>query len=197
MPDQLLLTGNVQEAAKKAIQWLINRKPIKELRDWGLAFSLWPPHLTTSCCGTEFGAFAAGRFDSERFGVLPFSSARQTNLLVIEGTLTRKMARAAKIVYDQMPEPKFVIAMGACSLEGGIFWNSYNTVLPSEIGIPVDIYAPGCPTRPEALARAIIQLQKRIMGEKTKNGEDKIKPKESYETKKEKSTKKEEKVVIS
>lgn len=72
------------------------------------------------------------------------------------------MGRAAKIVYDQMPEPKFVIAMGACALEGGIFWNSYNTVLPSDLGIPVDIYAPGCPTRPEALARAVLLLQKRI-----------------------------------
>jgi len=162
MSDELLLTGNINEVTKKAVEWLLNRKPIKNLRDWGISFSLWPPHLTTSCCGTEFGAFAAARFDSERFGMLPFSSARQTNLLVIEGTLTRKMARAAKIVYDQMPEPKFVIAMGSCSLEGGIFWNSYNTVLPSEIGIPVDIYAPGCPTRPEALARAIITLQKRI-----------------------------------
>ena len=162
MSDELLLTGNLNEVAKKAVEWLINRRPIKNLIDWGISFSLWPPHLTTSCCGTEFAAFSAPKFDAERFGVLPFSSARQTNLLVIEGTLTRKMARAAKIVYDQMPEPKFVIAMGACALEGGIFWNSYTTVLPSEIGIPVDIYLPGCPTRPEALARAVLMLQQRI-----------------------------------
>ncbi|AHC51854.1 NADH dehydrogenase subunit B [Sulfolobus acidocaldarius SUSAZ] len=162
MTEELLLTGNLEEVSKKVVNWLLNRKPIKSLKDWGTSFSLWPPHLTTSCCGTEFGAFAAARFDAERYGVLPFSSARQTNLLVIEGTLTRKMGRAAKIVYDQMPEPKFVIAMGACALEGGIFWNSYNTVLPSDLGIPVDIYAPGCPTRPEALARAVLLLQKRI-----------------------------------
>ena len=162
MSNELVLTGNLSEVAKKAAEWLINRRPIKSLIDWGISFSLWPPHLTTSCCGTEFAAFAAPKFDGERFGVLPFSSPRQTNLLVIEGTLTRKMARAAKIVYDQMPEPKFVIAMGSCALEGGIFWNSYNVVLPSEIGIPVDVYIPGCPPRPEALARAVIVLQKKI-----------------------------------
>jgi NADH-quinone oxidoreductase subunit B len=100
--------------------------------------------------------------------MLPFTSARHTNLLTIEGTLTRKMARAVRIVYDQMPEPKYVIAMGACSLEGGIFWNSYNVVLPSEIGVPVDIYMPGCPTRPEAMARAILMLQNKIKREGVK-----------------------------
>ncbi|ABP96152.1 MULTISPECIES: NADH-quinone oxidoreductase subunit B [Metallosphaera] len=162
MSDQLLLTGNLEESARKAAQWLLNRKPVKTLRDWGIAFSLWPPHFTTSCCGTEFGAFAAARFDAERFGMLPFASSRQSNILTIEGTLTRKMARAARIVYDQMPEPKYVIALGACILEGGIFWNSYNTVLPSDVGIPVDLYLPGCPTRPEAIARGLLMLQKKI-----------------------------------
>lgn len=167
MSEQLILTGNLKEAAQKAVQWLINRRPIRNLIDWGISFSLWPPHFTTSCCGTEFGAFAAARFDAERFGMLPFTSSRQTNILVIEGTLTRKMARAARIVYEQMPEPKFVIALGACTLEGGIFWNSYNTVLPSEVGIPVDIYIPGCPVRPEAIARGLLMLQKRIRRQET------------------------------
>lgn len=162
MSDQLILTGNLEEAARKAAQWLINRKPIRSLRDWAVAFSLWPPHFTTSCCGTEFGAFAAARFDAERYGMLPFASSRQSNILTIEGTLTRKMARAARIVYDQMPEPKYVIALGACILEGGIFWNSYNTVLPSDVGIPVDLYIPGCPIRPEAIARGLLMLQKKI-----------------------------------
>jgi NADH-quinone oxidoreductase, B subunit len=162
MSEQLILTGNLEEAARKAAQWLVNRKPIRSLRDWAVAFSLWPPHFTTSCCGTEFGAFAAARFDAERYGMLPFASSRQSNILTIEGTLTRKMARAARIVYDQMPEPKYVIALGACTLEGGIFWNSYNTVLPSDVGIPVDLYLPGCPTRPEAIARGLLMLQKKI-----------------------------------
>lgn len=165
MTQEILLQGDANTAARKAARWLLNKKPIRSLIDWGVSFSLWPPHMTTSCCGTEFGSFAASRFDSERFGMLPFSSARQSNLLVIEGTMTRKMARAVRIVWEQMPEPKYVIAMGACSLEGGIFWNSYNLVLPSEIGLPVDIYMPGCPTRPEALARGLLMLQKRIRGE--------------------------------
>jgi NADH-quinone oxidoreductase subunit B len=162
MAEEILLTGDLNESARKAAKWLVNRKPIRNLRDWGISFSLWPPHLTTSCCGTEYGSFAAARFDAERFGMLPFSSARQSNILVIEGTMTRKMARAAKVVYDQMPEPKFVMTLGACSLEGGIFWNSYNTVLPSDIGIPVDIYVPGCPIRPEAIAKGLVMLQKKI-----------------------------------
>jgi NADH-quinone oxidoreductase, B subunit len=166
--DQLMLVGNLEEAARKAAKWLLTKKPVKNLIDWGVMFSLWPPHLTTSCCGAEFGALAAARFDSERYGMLPFTSARHTNLLTIEGTLTRKMARAVRIVYDQMPEPKYVIAMGACSLEGGIFWNSYNVVLPSEIGVPVDVYMPGCPTRPEAMARAILMLQNKIKKEGVK-----------------------------
>lgn len=157
-----VLVGNLQASAKKAQSWLLSRWPIEDILDWGIAFSLWPPHFTTSCCGCEFAASAGPRYDTERYGFLPFVSARQTNLLYIEGTLTRKMARAARIVWEQMPEPKFAIAMGACAMDGGIFWNSYNTVLPEEIGIPIDVFIPGCPPRPEAVARAIITLQKKI-----------------------------------
>ena len=142
----LVLVGNLDEAAKKAAQWLVNRKPIRSLKDWAISFSLWPPHLTTSCCGAEFGAFAASRFDAERYGMLPFHGARQTNILVIEGTMTRKMARGVRVVYDQMPNPKYVIAIGACALEGGIFWNSYNLVLASEIGLSLIHISE--PTRP-------------------------------------------------
>jgi NADH-quinone oxidoreductase subunit B len=82
-------------------------------------------------------------------------------LIVVEGTLTRKMARVARVTWEQMADPKFVIAMGACAIDGGLFWNSYNVVRANEV-IPVDIYIPGCPPRPEALARAIIMLQQRI-----------------------------------
>lgn len=115
----------------------------------------------TACCGAEFAAAACPRFDIERLGVLPWVSSRQTNVLVVEGTLTRKMAKAAKIVYRQMPEPKFVIAMGSCALDGGIFWNSYNIVKPKDV-LPVDIFIPGCPPRPEAVIRAFMQLREKI-----------------------------------
>ncbi len=160
---RLILLGNLEESARKAVQWLVNKKPIKTVRDWGISFSLWPVHFTTACCGAEFAAASASKYDAERFGFLPFVAPRQTNLMVIEGTLTRKMGEAAKIVYQQMPEPKYVIAMGVCGLDGGIFWNSYNIVRPWQI-LPVEIFIPGCPPRPEALARAIIMLQKKIRG---------------------------------
>ena len=155
------LIGNLEESARKAVQWLVNKTPIRGIRDWGIAFSLWPVHFTTACCGAEFAATSAPRFDVERMGFLPFVAPRQTNLMLIEGTLTRKMAKAAVWVYEQMPDPKFVVAMGACAIDGGIFWNSYNIVRPKDI-LPVEVFIPGCPPRPEAVARAVIELQKRI-----------------------------------
>ncbi len=157
----LMMVGNLEEAARKATRWLVEKTPVRSLKDWATAFSLWPVHLTTSCCGAEFAAASNPRFDAERFGFLPFISPRQTNLLLIEGTLTKKMARAAEIVYQQMPSPKYVVAMGACAIDGGIFYNSYNIVRVHEL-FPVEEFIPGCPPRPEAVARAIIMLQKRI-----------------------------------
>ncbi len=153
--------GDLERTARKAARWLVERTPIRSVRDWGIAFSLWPVHFTTACCGAEFAAASAPRFDAERFGFLPFVAPRQCNLMLIEGTLTKKMADAAIWVYEQMPEPKFVVAMGACAIDGGIFWNSYNIVRPKDI-LPVEVFIPGCPPRPEAVARAVIRLQKRI-----------------------------------
>ncbi|MEM4865190.1 MAG: NADH-quinone oxidoreductase subunit NuoB, partial [Acidilobaceae archaeon] len=96
------------------------------------------------------------------YGSLPWVSPRQTNLIVIEGTVTRKMACALKITYDQMPPPKFVIALGACALDEGVFRGSYNMVKPWEV-VPVDLFVPGCPPTPEALARAIVELQRKVV----------------------------------
>lgn len=141
--------------------WLTDKTPLKSVRDWAISFSLWPAHFTTACCGAEFAASSAPRFDAERFGFLPFTSSRQCNLVYIEGALSKKMAKATRIVYEQMPEPKFVIVMGACPLDGGIFWNSYNIVLAHEV-LPVDVFVPGCPPRPEAVIRSIKMLQKKI-----------------------------------
>ncbi|MEM4472045.1 MAG: NADH-quinone oxidoreductase subunit NuoB [Archaeoglobaceae archaeon] len=129
--------------------------PIKK---WGTKWSLWPVHLVTACCGAELAhAFACG-YDGERIGALNYGIARQTNLIIVEGAITRKMARVLKITWEQMPDPKFVIVMGACGLNGGIFWNGYNLVKPSEV-VPVDFFIPGCPPTPEALLRGIRQLQ--------------------------------------
>ncbi len=157
----MMWIGNLEKAARKAAVWLVNKRPIRDIRDWGISFSLWPVHFTTACCGAEFAATSAPKYDAERFGFLPFVASRQCNLLLIEGTLTKKMAKAALWVYEQMPEPKFVIAMGACAIDGGIFWNSYNIVRPMDI-LPVSVFIPGCPPRPEAVAQAIIMLQKKI-----------------------------------
>jgi NADH-quinone oxidoreductase subunit B len=132
--------------------------PLAPLKKWGTHWSLWPVHLVTACCGAELAhAFACG-YDGERIGALNYGIARQTNLIIVEGAITRKMARVLRITWEQMPDPKFVIVMGACGLNGGIFWNGYNLVKPSEV-VPVDFFIPGCPPTPEALLRGIRQLQ--------------------------------------
>lgn len=136
-------------------------KPFSGMIDWANSYSLWPVHFTTSCCGSEFAATYDPRFDSERFGSLPFTHVRNTNTIIIEGTISKKMAKALKVVYDQMPSPKYVIAMGACAIDGGIFYNSYNVVKPRDF-LPVEVYIPGCPPRPEAVENAILTMQRRI-----------------------------------
>ncbi|HID17499.1 TPA: NADH-quinone oxidoreductase subunit B [Candidatus Bathyarchaeota archaeon] len=157
-----ILIGRIEEFLRTGALYLVdNIGLVKKVRDWGITYSLWPVHFTTACCGCEVGAVAGPRFDIERHGVLPFFSPRQCNLLLVEGTLTRRMGRAARIVYEQMPEPKFVIAMGACAIEGGIFWNSYNIVRPYEI-LPVDVFIPGCPPRPEAVIQSVLMLKNKI-----------------------------------
>jgi len=141
---------------------------LSKIKRWGTKWSLWPVHLVTACCGVELAhAYACG-YDAERIGSLNYGICRQTNLIIVEGAITRKMARILRITWEQMPDPKFVIVMGACGLNGGLFWNSYNIVRPSDV-IPVDFFIPGCPPTPEALIRAIIQLQEKIVTGKASN----------------------------
>lgn len=157
-----IYVAKIEELLRSRLIYLVdNISLVRKVRNWGITFSLWPVHFTTACCGCEIGATSGPRFDAERFGVLPFFSPRQCNLLIVEGTLTRKMGRAARIIYEQLPEPKFVIAMGACAIDGGIFWNSYNIVRPHEI-LPVDVFIPGCPPRPEAVIQSVFMLQDKI-----------------------------------
>ena len=150
--------GKIGDLLEKAID-----KPFGYVINWGRLWSLWPVHITTGCCSVEFGAVSSPRYDAERFGVLmPSGSLRQADLLIVEGTVTRKMAPRLRLVYDQMPEPKYVIAMGACAITGGLYFDSYN-VLPGVDGlVPVDIYVPGCPPRPETLIQGILLLQEKI-----------------------------------
>jgi NADH-quinone oxidoreductase subunit B len=131
--------------------------------DWARRSSLWPAICFPACCAFEFIAANGPRFDLARFGMeILRASPRQADLMITAGTLTWKMAPNVKRIYDQMPEPKWVIAMGACGISGGIFRSSYAVVPGYNKIVPVDIYVPGCPPRPEALIYGIQQLQKKI-----------------------------------
>jgi NADH-quinone oxidoreductase subunit B len=140
--------------------------PISNLLNWSRKYSLWCMQFGLACCGIEMGAAFASKFDVIRFGVIPFpASPRQADLLVVAGTLTDKMAAPIKRVYDQMPEPKYVISMGSCANCGGPYWDSYSVTKGCDQIMPVDVYVPGCPPRPEALLQGIIRLQAKIQGE--------------------------------
>ena len=131
--------------------------------NWARRSSLWPATLFPACCAFEVIATAASRFDISRFGMEIFrASPRQADLMITAGTLTWKMAPQAKRIYDQMAEPKWVIAMGACAISGGIFGSSYSVVPGYNRIIPVDVYIPGCPPRPETLLYGIEMLRKKI-----------------------------------
>jgi NAD(P)H-quinone oxidoreductase subunit K len=139
---------------------------LNDVYDWSRLSSLWPLMYGTACCFIEFAAMIGSRFDFDRFGLVPRASPRQADLLITAGTITMKMAPALVRLYEQMPEPKYVIAMGACTITGGMFsTDSPTAVRGVDKLIPVDVYLPGCPPRPEAVMDAIIKLRKKIANE--------------------------------
>lgn len=139
---------------------------VDDLYNWARLSSLWPLLYGTACCFIEFAALLGSRFDFDRFGLVPRSTPRQADLIITAGTVTMKMAPALVRLYEQMPEPKYVIAMGACTITGGMFSvDSPSTVRGVDKLIPVDVYLPGCPPRPEAIIDAIIKLRKKISNE--------------------------------
>jgi len=142
---------------------------LDKLVNWSRSRSLWPLTFGLACCAIEMMATGAARFDLDRFGIIFRASPRQSDCIVIAGTVTKKMLPVIKTVYEQMPEPKYVIAMGACACSGGIF-DTYSVVQGIDEALPVDVYIPGCPPRPEGLLYGILKLQEKIMKERNSFG---------------------------
>jgi NADH-quinone oxidoreductase subunit B len=153
-PDAWLDEDIKRNVVVTSLDWVI---------DWARRSSMWTAVCYPACCGIEWMAYLGPRFDGSRFGMeIMRASPRQADLIITAGTLTWKMAPNVRRIYEQMAEPKWVIAMGACGISGGIFRSGYNVVPGYNKIIPVDVYVPGCPPRPEALIYGIQQLQKKI-----------------------------------
>lgn len=151
--------GKLSEVVRK----VVSSGPVKYVVNWSRMYALWPVHITTACCSAEFGAMMGPRLDPERFGMQAVGGAmRQSDLLIVEGTVTKKMMKRLKVVYDQMATPRYVIAMGDCACSGGLFHDSYSIVNDVHKVLPVDVYVPGCPPRPDALLNGIVKLREKI-----------------------------------
>lgn len=133
-----------------------------KLFDWARTGSIWPMTFGLACCAVEMIHSYMSRYDLDRFGIIPRPSPRQSDVMIVAGTLTNKMAPALRKVYDQMPEPRYVISMGSCANGGGYYHYSYSVVRGCDRIVPVDIYVPGCPPTAEALLYGILQLQRKI-----------------------------------
>ena len=175
------LNQNGVNIAVRSLDWLF---------DWGRSHSLWPLTFATSCCGIEFMAVCAARHDIARFGFeVTRNSPRHADVILVSGTIVKKMAPVLKRLYDQMADPKYVIAIGACSVSGGPFKKSYHVVQGVDEIIPVDVYVPGCPPRPESFLYGMMQLQRKVKVEQffgTTNRKERDPFKEEYKVRSEK-----------
>ncbi|KAI3851098.1 hypothetical protein MKW98_010501 [Papaver atlanticum] len=147
-------------AGGKAAEFVISK--VDDLMNWARRGSIWPMTFGLACCAVEMMHAGAARYDFDRFGIIFRPSPRQSDCMIVAGTLTNKMAPALRKVYDQMPEPRWVISMGSCANGGGYYHYSYSVVRGCDRIVPVDIYVPGCPPTAEALLYGILQLQKKI-----------------------------------
>lgn len=166
MQDQQIINPISQSQIPQELSENVILSSMSDLYDWARLSSLWPLMYGTACCFIEIAAMIGSRFDFDRFGLVPRSSPRQADLIITAGTVTMKMAPALVRLYEQMPDPKYVIAMGACTITGGMFSSDSTTAVRGvDKLIPVDVYLPGCPPRPEAVMDAIVKLRKKISNE--------------------------------
>lgn len=163
--DNETLEALVEELNKERTNVVVGA--LDDLINWGRSNSLWSLTFATSCCGIEFMSVGAARYDFARFGFeVTRNSPRQADLIMVAGTITHKMAPVLKRLYDQMAEPKYVVAVGGCAISGGPFKGSYHVVNGVDKILPVDVYIPGCPPRPEAIMYGMMQLQRKVKIEK-------------------------------
>ena len=150
------------------IHQIIEMGPIKNIFNWGRKNSIFLFQQPMGCCGVEFFVFGASPYDCERFGLPPKLSPRQTDVMIISGYITRKYLPAIKNLWEQMPEPKWCIAVGECSISGGPFYDSYNIIQNTAEFFPIDVFIPGCPARPEQFIEGFLNLQEKIKQRKDK-----------------------------
>lgn len=174
------LESMVKELQANGVNVAVSK--LDDLINWGRSNSVWSFLLGTSCCAIEFMALGAARYDMARFGFeVTRNSPRQGDVLLVLGTITHKMAPLMKRLYDQLAEPKYVVAVGGCTISGGPFKKSYHVVNGIDKVVPVDVYIPGCPPRPEAFYYGLMQLQRKIKLEKFFGGVNRKQPKPEEE----------------
>ena len=169
--DNETLEALIAEINKERTNVIVGK--LDDLINWGRSNSLWSLTFATSCCGIEFMSVGAARYDFARFGFeVTRNSPRQADLIMCAGTITHKMAPVLKRLYDQMAEPKYVVAVGGCAISGGPFKDSYHVLNGIDKIMPVDVYIPGCPPRPEAILYGMMQLQRKVKLEKFLGGKN-------------------------